>query len=210
MPLLKIHSTGIESGVGLWHISETEEALAYSAQQTCPEEIINKQKRLEWLAARSLVRSMLENQGMEYNGLTKDEFGKPFLKEHPHHVSLSHSFPYVAVQLDRWNAVGIDLEQPKEKLKTIANRIFSAEEVRDAGEDVVKLCVYWCAKEALYKFHGKRDILFTDHLHIMPFQLSNTGVFAGKILIGQNELIVQLRYIVMTDFVLVYTSPKAA
>jgi 4'-phosphopantetheinyl transferase len=209
MPLLKIHSTGIESGLGLWHISETEEALAFSAQQTCPEEIVNKQKRLEWLAARSLVRRLLEDQGMVYHGLTKDEFGKPYLKEHPHHVSLSHSYPYVAVQVDRNNAVGIDLEQPKEKLRTIANRVFSAEEVRDAGESVVKLCIYWCAKEALYKIHGKRDILFTDHLRVMPFQLSGTGTFFGKILLDENELTIQLQYLVMMDFVVVYTSPKS-
>jgi 4'-phosphopantetheinyl transferase len=209
MPLLKIHSTGVESGLGLWHISETEEALAFSAQQSCPEEIINKQKRLEWLAARSLVKSLLESVGLTYGGLTKDEFGKPYLKEHPHHVSLSHSYPYVAVQLDRWNEVGIDLEQPKEKLKTIAPRIFTADEVRDAGDDVVKLCIYWCAKEALYKFHGKRNILFTDHLRVMPFHLSTSGVFAGKILIDETELVVRLQYLVMMDFVLVYTSPKA-
>ena len=142
--------------------------------------------------------------------MTKDEFGKPYLKEHPHHVSLTHSYPYVAVQLDRWNAVGIDLEQPKEKLKTIANRVFSADEVRDAGENIVKLCIYWCAKEALYKIHGKRNILFTDHLRVMPFQLASNGTFTGKILLDANELIIQLQYLVMMDFVLVYTSPKAA
>lgn len=205
MPLLKIQSLGKQQCWALWHITETEEALSFASMESCPEDIINSQKRLEWLAARALIKSILEDAGLEYYGLRKDEFGKPFLKKHHHHISLSHSFPYVAAQLDVSTSVGIDLEQPKEKLKIIAHRVFSPEEVADAGENIVKLCIYWCAKESLYKIYGKKNLMFTDHLKVSPFALADTGTMTGKILFGENETVVRLGYLVEPDFVLVYT-----
>lgn len=205
MALLKIESLGKEQAWGLWRISETEQELSFAALESCPEEIENEQKKLEWLAGRALIKSLVEGCGLQYNGLRKDEFGKPFLKNNTHYISLSHSFPLVAAQIDLLHPVGIDLEQPKEKLRTIAPRVFTEEEVRDAGDDIVKLCVYWCAKEALYKIYGKRNLLFTDHLRVMPFDLSGAGDLTGKIQFPENETIVRLQYLVMTDFVIVYT-----
>lgn len=205
MALLKIESLGIGQAWCLWQIVEREEELSFAALESCPEEIVNAQKRLEWLAGRALVKFLVEDCGLHYHGLRKDEFGKPFLKANTHHISLSHSFPFVAAQIDRLHPVGIDLEQPKEKLRTIATRVFTKEEVKDAGDDIVKLCVYWCAKEALYKIYGKRNLLFTDHLRVMPFSLSGSGGLTGKIQFPENETMVSLQYLVMPDFVIVYT-----
>ena len=130
MPLLEIHSLGNEQSWALWQIDETEGELSFASHESCPEEIVNTHKRLEWLAARALIKSMLESYGLDYYGLRKDEFGKPFLKDHAHQISLSHSYPYVAAQIDKLHSVGIDLEQPKEKLRTIANRVFDKNEVK--------------------------------------------------------------------------------
>jgi len=132
-------------------------------------------------------------------------FGKPLLKGHPHHVSLSHSFPLVAAQIDLTYPVGIDVEQPKSKLKTIAHRIFSAEEIADVGDDLVKHCIYWCAKEAMYKIYGKRNLLFTDHLKVKPFTLAHEGAIKGRIEVNNEVMNVNLQYSVMKEFVLVYT-----
>jgi 4'-phosphopantetheinyl transferase len=205
MPLVKIHSLGKESAWGLWHIQEGEAELYDLTEEYWPLEIVNEQKRLEWLAGRALLKALMENLGLKYHGLRKDEFGKPFLNTHPHHISLSHSHPYVVAQIDRMNSVGIDLEQPKEKLKKIASRVFSEGEVADADDNITKLCIYWCAKEALYKIYGKRNLLFTDHLRVMPFNLSSAGSIDGKIQLPGNEIIVPLQYLVMKEFVIVYT-----
>jgi phosphopantetheinyl transferase len=206
MPLLKTQVLGKERAWALWHISETEQELSYLSMETCPEDIIHEQKRLEWLAARALLKAIVEGFGLDYYGLRKDEFGKPFLKEQVHQISLSHSFPYVAAQVDRLQPVGIDLEQPKEKLKTIAHRVFSPEEAHDAGDDITKLCIYWCAKESLYKIYGKRNLLFTDHLYVAPFSMENIGRLTGKISAGEIEMVASLAYEVTPEFVLVYTA----
>ena len=205
MPLLEIHSLGKEQSWALWQITETEAELSFASQESCPEEIANPHKRLEWLAARVLIKSILEDFGLYYYGLRKDEFGKPFLKEHTHQISLSHSYPYVAAQIDRLHAVGIDLEEPKEKLRKISHRVFNRDELNDAGDNVVKLCIYWCAKEALYKIYGNRNVFFTDHLKISPFDLSDAGSLIGKIQFLENETIVYLQYLVTKDIVIVYT-----
>ncbi len=110
--------------------------------------------------------SLSNHLGFRYFVVKKDAFGKPFLEKYPHHLSLSHSFPYVAAQLNYDQPVGIDLEQPKAKILKIAPRIFSPIELADAGTDVIKHTVYWCAKEAMYKIHGKGNLHFfesTEH-----------------------------------------------
>ena len=206
MPLLTTEFQGVEQAWGLWHIAETEPDLSFLSFESCPDDVVHPQKRLEWLAGRALIKTLLERCDVAYQGLRKDEFGKPFLKRQPHQISLSHSYPYVAAQLDKHQSVGIDVEQPKEKLRQVAARVFSTGEVKDAGDDLVKLCVYWCAKEALYKIYGRRNLLFTDHLQVMPFTLTAAGILTGKIVLPKTETIVKLGYRVESDFVLVFTA----
>ena len=206
MPVSKIKWTKEQSGWALWHITESEEALAMQlAPEVCPQDIVSKLKRLEWMAGRILIRTLVEKAGLTYKGLYKDEFGKPFLIDHLHSISLSHSYPHVAAQIDRKHPVGIDVEQPKEKLLKIAHRVLSKTEETDAGNNIQKNCVYWCAKEALYKIYGKRGLSFSEHLSVHPFVLNNGGSLIGKICVPGNDELINLEYSLENDFVLVYT-----
>ena len=205
MPQVKIQKQGKESGWALWFISESEQELAEVSGADCPGEIINHQKRLEWLAGRALMKTLVEFNGLSYLGIRKDEYGKPFLNELPHQISLSHSYPYVAGQIDLLQAVGVDVEQPKEKLLKIAHRIMSPEELEDAGTNIIKHCVYWCAKETLYKIHGKRGLHFSDQLNLEPFPLDKSGTLKGIIRENDSRRHVNLAYSVQPDYVIVYT-----
>jgi 4'-phosphopantetheinyl transferase len=207
MPLLKFNSLGNGQAWAIWQITETEEDLSRQAMERCPDDIVNSNKRLEWIAARALVKTLMEQMGYEYRGLGKDEFGKPLLQKDPRHISLSHSYPFVMSQIDNIHDVGVDLEQPKEKLRIVASRVFHPAEVSDAANDLVKLCIYWCAKEALYKIHGKKNLLFADHLRVEPFTLSTGGYLLGRILFNEKETIVHLQYLVEREYVIVYTAP---
>jgi len=205
MPVLKMNKVGKDSTWALWFISENEQELSFASMETCPEEIVSPLKRLEWLSGRALMKATLENLGLEYVGLRKDEFGKPFLKEHEHPISISHSHPYVAIQIHASRAVGIDLEQPKNKLLKIAHRVLSPEELADAGENVTKHCVYWCAKEAMYKIYGKRGLHFENQLNLEPFQLKDNGPLKGRININEFKSDVSLAYVIEKEYVMVYT-----
>ena len=205
MPLIKIHHTDNQGAWALWYITETEQEL-FSVLQEQPESaIIHTSKRMEWLAGRMLLKQLTEQLGVEYQGTFKDEFGKPFLKNLPHHISMSHSFPYVAAQIDLHHEIGIDLEQPKAKLLTIAHRILAPGELNDAGTNMVKHCVYWCAKEAMYKVYGKKGLFFLDQLNIEPFTLENTGDIYGKIKTKDSTRQLTMTYIIQPDYVLVIT-----
>lgn len=206
MPLqdLRIVNHGM---VALWRITENEKELASMAGPVvCPEEVVHTLKRLEWLAGRATIKQLTEKMGQPYNGLEKDEFGKPFLIGLSHPISLSHSYPYVAAQIHVSIPVGIDVEQPQQKLLKIAHRVLNAEEFHDAGNDPVKHCIYWCAKEALYKIYGKRSLIFAHHLEVAPFSLCAEGDLTGYIRIDGKNQKIGLHYVVQNNFVLVYST----
>jgi 4'-phosphopantetheinyl transferase len=205
MPAMKLQKDNAQSGWALWFISETEDELQHASGEIIDSSVANYPKRLEWLAGRALVKELVEQCGMNYYGLEKNEFGKPYLKNHPHHISLSHSYPYVAAQIDLHTEVGIDLEQPKQKLLNIAPRILAATELTDAGQDIVKHCVYWCAKEALYKSYGKRGLSFAEHLNVKPFNLAQAGDLCGTITANGFKQELQLHYRIQPGYVLVCT-----
>lgn len=207
MPLEKIV---VESNRAwaLWLITEDETSLSseLNGVENAPEGLKNSQKRLEWLAGRVATREVMRSLNIPFHGIAKDEFGKPFPKMSDLHLSLSHSFPYAAALLDKNSPVGIDLEQPKEKLLRIAERIHHADELRDLGTDLVKHCIYWCAKESMIKMHGRKDLIFAENMFIQPFQRKEEGNITGKFIMADNESIVPMHYVVYPGFIMVYTS----
>lgn len=190
---------------GLWKIEESEEELnRLSGEEIIPAEITHPEKRCEFLAARALVRNLVEQLKLSYHGLTKDIYGKPLLRSHPHHISLSHSYPYVTAIIDTEKAVGIDLEHFKSKLLRIAPRMFSPSELKDAGNNLIKNSIYWSAKEAMMKVYGKKDLVFAENLLVEPFNLELSGILTGHIITPEKETTLSLHYKQYPDFVIVY------
>lgn len=207
MPVDRIHSSP-DSMWGLWEIfGEDEATLAAQVPfDKISDTLANPLKRLEFLAGRALIKRLLEHWNIEYQGLTKDVYGKPRLTRSEIHVSLSHSYPYVAAIVHKKKNVGIDLEQPKEKLLRIAPRILSETELKDAGQDIVKHCVYWCAKETLLKIYGKKDIFFSKNLLVDAFLLGAQGHLIGRIISNNVESAIPLDYLVSDNFVVVVST----
>ena len=204
MPLEKIvHDKG--RTWALWKVTEDESVLREHLHhdEGISETITNPKKRLEWLAGRVIVKAILTSIHLPFNGIVKDEFGKPSPKGHDHQLSLSHSFPYVAALLDEKESVGIDVEQPKAKLLSIAPRVLHKDELADAGSNIIKHCIYWCAKESLIKVHGKKDLTFAENLIIAPFVQEKQGDIVGRIIVAGSERIIPLHYMVTPDFVMV-------
>jgi 4'-phosphopantetheinyl transferase len=202
MPLENLHSYP-DSAWALWKITEPVSELAGQVypHEAVPGNLTNPYKILEFLAGRVLIKALLKNWDLQFSGLVKDESGKPFFRELDLHLSLSHSYPYVAAIVHRKQSVGIDLEQPKEKLLRIAPRVLAAGELEDASHDIVKHCVYWCAKETLIKIYGKRHLVLAKNLHIEPFVLQKQGNLTGRIIADDTIEVHQLNYFVYDNFV---------
>ncbi|GAA4449942.1 4'-phosphopantetheinyl transferase superfamily protein [Nibrella saemangeumensis] len=162
----------------LWKIEEDEESLRIGLPLTEPEwadlgGITHPAQRVEWMACRAAMRLLAESQGLTYAGLYKDEFGKPHLIApadfNAGHISLTHTAGWAAVVWHASRPVGIDIEPIREQFVRVVPRVLSEVETAHAGQDLMRLAVYWCAKEALYKLYGKRQLTFREHLIIEPF-----------------------------------------
>jgi 4'-phosphopantetheinyl transferase len=191
MPIIlqKKYTNGTHLAV--WQITESHDEL----QAMLPSEILtdaelanihHPQKQVEFFCSRLTIKFLTDFLDIKYLGIKKDEFGKPYLVGTHWQMSLTHTTHYVAVVMHPTQALGIDMEKPSEKLRKIAHRIMSKNEVKDANDDLEKLCIYWSAKEALYKLYGKKKVDFRGNLFISPFQKEDY-VISGKLNINEID-----------------------
>ena len=180
MPL--VHSEKIEenSTLLLWKLTESETELRKSLGSTYNfidiDSISHPQKIREWLASRLLIKTLAEQFGIFYEGTHKDEHGKAFLVNNDSHISITHTFDYVAAVINLSSPVGIDMEKMDEKLRRTAKKFLSDSEYVQAENQLASLCTYWCAKEAIYKLYGKKKISFKDSIYIEPFSVDEKQI----------------------------------
>ena len=180
MPL--VHSEMIEesSTLLLWKLTESEaelrSGLGSKYNFSDLNSITHPQKIREWLASRILLRTLAEEFGLLYEGTHKDEHGKVFLVNSHIHISLTHTFSYVAAVINPFSPVGIDMEKKDEKLQRTSRKYLSEIELNHAENDISNLCVYWCAKEALYKLYGKNGVSFREAIHIEEFSPTDVQI----------------------------------
>ncbi|MFC5285362.1 4'-phosphopantetheinyl transferase family protein [Pedobacter alpinus] len=186
MPITFFENIDDNTSIAMWKIEESPEVLEAQLQLKEHElkllRSLSKEKRnLHWLATRVLLRKMLNTQ--EYIDCQANENGKPILMNHPHHISLSHSYDYAAVMVSKTKKVGIDIEIIKSKIERVQNKFMNSEELSFIGDEdrIEKLYVCWCAKEALYKLNGEKEISFKDHIHLKSFNYEENGSLIAKI-----------------------------
>lgn len=106
-----------------------------------------------------------------WNDITKDENGKPFICNQ--FLGISHSKEKVAVCWSTMN-FGIDVQCIEEKILRIANKFSNIEE-RQFADNAEFLTLIWSAKEAVFKYHGHL-VDFAEEMTVQPFAL-NDGEF---------------------------------
>ena len=166
----------------IWRIEESAEELCAQLllkphENKVLEGLNNGKRNLHWLSTRVLLRQLLDTD--EYIDCQIDEHGKPYLPSLPYHISFSHSFDYAAVMISKDKPVGIDIEIIKEKIERVVEKFLVKEEISfiDNSKRIEHLYVCWCAKEAVYKLQGKRNVSFKDHIRLQPFAFSESGSF---------------------------------
>lgn len=161
--------------LAVWQITESHDEL----QAMLPSEILtdaelasisHPQKQVEFFCSRLVIKYLANSLGIKYLGIKKDEHGKPYLVGSNWQMSITHTSNYVAAVMHPSEALGMDMEKPSEKLQRIAHKFLSESERIQAEGDIEKLCIYWSAKEALYKLYGKRKVIFNENLYVFPFQ----------------------------------------
>ena len=192
----------------IWKIEEQADEL-YSQlrldeqEQAHYESLKVGKRNLHWLGTRVLLRKMLQTD--EYIDCKVDSHGKPYLVNMPYHISLSHSFDYAAVMIGK-SPVGIDIEQVKQKVERIAHKFMREEELAfvQGPDKINQLYVCWCAKEAVYKCFGQKEVSFADNILLQPFQFEGHGWVDARLLKGDIDIKYDVGYLQYQDYMVGY------
>jgi phosphopantetheinyl transferase len=178
MPLLNEWKIGDHALAAIWKVEEPEE---FFAQHTGIESTIkNNRRRTEHLAGRFLLKHLKEDFPLVQ--IAKDEHDKPRINDNDYFFSISHSWPYIAVIIDPYEEAGIDIQTWTPGINNIKNKFLSPAEQQLLKDDTQLFTAAWTAKEAAYKWNGRRGVDFIEHLPIV--KLNETE--------GCNELIINL------------------
>jgi phosphopantetheinyl transferase len=209
MPITKIEKINSNSFWCCWKISESvyqlrNKILLSDASILELEKISHPIKQRERLASRGCVQELVTKVGKTYKGITKDEHDKPHLIDLNYHISISHSFPYAVAILHKMLPVGIDIENPVEKLGRIAHRFLNEKEFDHCDGDIKKLCIYWSGKEAIFKLNGKIGLNFKKDIRIASFELQDKDVIRSEFVVGNDVVRVALNYEQLGEHIVSY------
>jgi phosphopantetheinyl transferase len=202
MPIYQSNNVSEAIKVGVWKITETEAELLNSfIQLGFDEKAItqtkNKQRLKQWIATRLLLNSFFEKTNISY-----DDLGKPCL-DNGWNISISHSNEFVALNLNKINNCGVDIEKVTPKIERIKHKFLNPKDL----EKVISLehlILYWGAKESLYKYYGKKEVMFIENLFIHDFS-ENKSTFTGEIKMSTFQKEIPMTWEKIEDFVMVYT-----
>lgn len=189
--------------LGMWVIEEDIDELLNIAKnkniniKDIPE-VKNQSKIKQWLATRLLLNNYFTDVTIVYN-----EKGKPFLSN-GWNISISHSGDYVVILLNEKNNCGIDIEKISNKTEKIKHKFLNESDLKKIITEQ-DLTIYWSAKETLYKFYGKKEVLFIENLFIEDFS-SSKNTFTGIINMPDLKTKLNLVWEKIEDYILVYTT----
>lgn len=204
MPLFKTIPT-TDGLICVWQIAETPEELLshFSAQELANEDFgrFNFDKRkVEWLATRVLLKQLIGNSFT----ISYTSSGKPVLQHAQYHyISITHSREFVAVFIHQHKEIGIDIESRNRNYAPILKKYLSDLERCHIKEDTWIPCLYWCAKEALFKLVEEEGIDFKKQFEILSAEPA-TGLLLARYISQQQTKIYKLSYITLKDHCMVW------
>ena len=199
MPLLLNKQIDDQSAYAVWNIQETFLELPYLSPEPYPAEL-HPVRQAEWIIGRVLVKTLCEKFDIKYQGIGKQETGKPFLNGSDVHISISHSFPIAAAMIHLTTSCGIDMERPRDKHDYVKLKYLHESEMQFKN-DLLKLCTIWCAKEVIYKIFGRKFLSLKDEIKL---SFESESLIKGEILKSGHEEVHQIHYEWVKDYLLAY------
>ena len=215
MPLYR--KTIFEDGMVLtiWKIEETESELrsllSLNTNETQELESIKAPKsRLRWMASRVALKSVFEE--WKTIEIQKDSHGKPFFEMLNGHFSLSHSGEFAVCAYHSEKMVGIDIEFIRPKVFDIREKFMKTDELNSIPDEnaMESLFVCWCAKEAIYKWQGKKGLSMKTGISIHPFIYEEKGELNAELVNGEDAHPLRVHYERLDGYMMAYVSPENA
>jgi phosphopantetheinyl transferase len=177
VPIFFQHQINDTTRLGIWKIEENEEF--FLSNVPLQREVTHPHKRLQHLAGRFLLQFLFPD--FPYELIRIADTRKPYLPAEQYHFSISHCGDYAAAIVSRNKRVGIDIEIPTRRIHIIAQKFLSAVEKNQLkteykllGEqwgsredaETELLTFLWSAKESVFKWYGKGQIDFSEHMSL--------------------------------------------
>lgn len=161
------HSINESTKLGIWKIEETESF--FLGKVPLKQQVTHPYKRLQHLAGRLLLPELFDDFPLEEIMIADTR--KPFLENEKYHFSISHCGNFAAAVASSNNRVGVDIEMVTPRLKTISHKFLTEEEKTylDQWQELSALylqmlTIIWCAKEAIFKWHGDGNVDFRGNI----------------------------------------------
>lgn len=181
MPLFQ--NIPIDDGqIGIWQFAETSDELMNQIQLTDSErtelgKYSFEKRKIEWLSVRLMLKQIIgPNFSIDYTLA-----GKPLLKHDRYRfLSVTHARNYAAVIVHERFEVGIDLEHSGRNYNYISKRYLSDQEMERTNGNALMQCLYWCAKEAVFKVVPDEGVDFRADILISPFNPEKDQNFPAR------------------------------
>ncbi|TXK48998.1 4'-phosphopantetheinyl transferase superfamily protein [Pontibacter qinzhouensis] len=178
MPLIQTMQPAPRTLIGIWQIEEPAAelyaALPPQADLSALQGKVHPKREQEWLASRMLAYTLLQQFTEVPLVLCRNEHGKPYFEQSDIQLSITHSPQLAAVIVSADHQVGIDIELVSQKALRVADRFLAESEKTCTAGDDIKTCLYWSAKETLYKMYSKRNLIFKENILLAPSETENT------------------------------------
>ena len=176
--------------IGIWEMNESLSDLISLLPDIQVPNYSNKRKK-EFITTRLILNKIHKYQKIKYN-----KFGAPELNDKKY-ISISHSNKLCTVIVSNLK-VGIDIEKICDRILNISSKFIDLKERKTI--DSSKATLFWCIKEAIYKWYQKGGVDFVKDIQIPKLKLSEKGIVSA--IFKKTELI--LNYEKIDDHYLVY------
>lgn len=171
MPLFHSHTINEDTRLAIWQISEPQDFFISQLKlnegdYSVIRSITSDSRLTEFLASRYCVRLLA---GIEEElTLVKDEHGKPSVKGHPLHISITHCRGYAGAIISRNGTVGMDIEPIHTRVMRIVQKFLSSKELSylTPSREVDLAILMWSAKESIYKYYGQKGLSFSRDINL--------------------------------------------
>lgn len=211
MPLFRTITVNEDTQLAIWQIAEPQDFFVSQlklneADYTVIRDITSDTRLTEFLASRYCVRLLVGVD--EELTLVKDEHGKPSIKGHPFHISISHCPGYAAAMISRTGKVGIDIEPVHNRVMRVIGKFMSEKELGYLvpARETDQAVLMWSAKEAIYKYYGQKGLSFSRDIMLTNPPLSDNGTFGADVNSTQGQVNHTIHFERLGGIVLTYLS----
>lgn len=177
MPIFYQHTINRDTKLAVWEIEEPEDF--FLKKVPLKRNVSHRQKRLQHFAGRYLLPELFHDFPLEE--IIIADTRKPFLENEKYHFSISHCGNFAAAIASKSKRVGVDIEIVTPRIQDISKKFVHRDEENFLNDDYKEflaqwglqekvnmefLTLIWSAKEAIYKWYGKGELDFKQHMQL--------------------------------------------